>query len=120
MWPWPETAMLGIQKPRGLVAAESKSVPDWSSVGVPARLPISYQREPLRPPVEEATPELFTSMLCAVTREVVPVILFLRIAAPNNRSSSAARFLFRMLPLWTWEIGKAVAGTVRLRFPEIE
>src|SRR6058998_1309569 len=99
MCPWPDAATLGIQKPRGLVEAESNSVPDWTSVGVPVRLPISYQREPLRPPVEEAVPELLTWKLCAVHKVVAPVILFLRMAAPNKRSSSAARFLPSVSPL---------------------
>src|SRR2546421_12457360 len=113
MWPWPETATLGIQKPRGLVAAESNRVPDWSRAGVPVRLPISYQREPFRPPEEEATPEVFTWILWAVYNEVVPVILFLRMAAPKSRSSKASKPL--LLPLLGCEMGKAVLGTVRLR-----
>src|SRR5437867_2948869 len=120
MWPWPDSATLGIQKPRGLVAAGSKSVPDWISVGVPVRLPTSYQREPLRPPPLWAAPLVLTSMLWAVQSELKPVILFLWIAAANRRLSSASRFLLPVSPLWTWEIGLAVAGTVTKRLPDRE
>src|SRR5258708_7066855 len=93
MCPCPDSATLGIQKPRGLVAAGSNRVPDWTRAGVVVKLPISYQREPLRPPDEEALPELSTCMLWEVQSELTPVILFLRMAAAKRRSSSASRFL---------------------------
>src|SRR5437867_4032508 len=51
MWPWPDIATLGIQKPRGSAAALSNSVPDWVRLGEVERLPSGYQREPLRTPV---------------------------------------------------------------------
>src|SRR5512141_1206179 len=51
--PCRDIAILGIQYPIGLEAAPSHSVPACTSAGVVVRLPISYQREPLRPPVFE-------------------------------------------------------------------
>src|SRR5262249_61341685 len=62
-FPWPLAAMEGIQKNLGLLAAMSKSVPDWVSVGVVARLPIWYQRSPSRSPPEPPTPVESTRML---------------------------------------------------------
>src|SRR5262252_6098716 len=119
MWPWPEAATLGIQKPRGFEFVESKSVPDWTRAGVVVRLPISYQRAPFRPPLELATPELLTWMLWAVHREVVPSILLRCTAAAKSRVPRASRFLLKVFHLCACEMGALVAGTVSARFPEI-
>src|SRR3954469_242698 len=100
MCPWPEAATLGIQKPRGLLLAESKSIPLCVRLGVAVRLPISYQRDPLRPPppCELGVPLELTRILCAVQRLVAPVSLFFLSWAANNRVSSASRFLFWVFP----------------------
>src|SRR5947208_4393153 len=119
MWPWPLAATVSIQKPRGFVDAGSKSVPAWLSVGVVARLAISYQRDPLRPPRVDATPLAFTSMLWAVQRFAAPVILFLWIEAENSRSSSASSLRFVAEPSTGCGIGKTVVGTVKRMLEEI-
>src|SRR2546427_4457394 len=120
MCPWPLTETEGIQNPRGLVAAGSNSVPDCTSDGVPVRLVISCQREPLRPPVPEATPLVLTWIFCAVQRLDAPVILFLWIAAANSRSSRESSRRFAAEPLTGCRIGKVVVGMVSRMFPEIE
>src|SRR5437867_12935218 len=119
MCPCPDPATVSIQYPRGLLVAESKSVPDWTSAGVAVRLPISYQREPFRPPPTVPTPLLLTSMLCAVQSVEAPVILFLWIAAANRRSVRASSLRFEADPFTTCRMGSVVVGTVRTRFDEM-
>src|SRR5205085_10758551 len=89
--PWPLVATLGIQYPRGLLAAESNSVPDCTSVGVLVRLPISYQREAFRPPLVTGVPPLSTCKLCAVHSVSAPVSLLRVISAAHRRVSSASK-----------------------------
>src|SRR6266705_149319 len=104
MCPCPDAATLGIQKLRGLLPAGSKSVPDWTRVGEVVRLPISYQRDPSRPPPPVATPEAFT--------------LILWIIAAKSRSSRASRGKLGT-SLAVTGMGWMVRGTVMLRLPEI-
>src|SRR5204863_2561900 len=118
MCPWPDIATLGIQKPRGLTEAESKSVPDCVRTGVKVRFEIWYHRDALRPPPTAPTPLELTSMLWAVQRLLTPVVLFLWMAAPKRRKSRASRGLTE--PIAGWSIGKVVVGTVRRIFAEID
>src|SRR5664280_580885 len=113
MWPWPDMAQLGIQKLRGLLAAESNNVPDCASTGVPVRLVIWYHRDPSRPPELLATPLLLTWMLCAAHK------LPLCMRVPNNRSSRSSKCV--VLPsAGTPPSGLVVAGTVMLMFAEMD
>src|SRR5262245_57896089 len=116
-WPWPDMVMLGIEYLRGAATAGSKSVPAWRRAGVVARSVSSYQREPFRPPLLEATPALLTWMLCAVQRVDTPVMRFLWIRASKRRSSIASRG--ETLPSAGVCMGNTVVGTVTKRLAEI-
>ena len=91
-WPWPLTAIDGIQyQATGPVCALpgvlSNTVPDCATAGVVVMFCSSYQRTPLRavtvcaPPLGIATPVSSTRKLCAVHRRP------LRICAAYRRSS---------------------------------
>src|SRR5258708_38255665 len=112
MCPWPEAATLGIQNPRGEAEFESNNVPYCLTEGVLFGNAISYQRAPLRPPVEEPVPELFTWIFWAVQSELEPVILLLWMAAAKHRLSSTSRFLPKVSPWWTWRSGGTIGATV--------
>src|SRR5262245_712041 len=110
--------------PCGFVVAESQRVPDCTRTIVPpsgapvvGALPrISYQRAPLRPPVELAVQPVLTWMLCAAHSVLDPVSLFLWIEALKTRSSDVSMLVVE--PEAGWRIGKVVVGTVRLRLAE--
>ena len=97
------------------MAAESKSVPAWTSDGVVVRLPSSYQREPLRPPPAWPTPDELTSMLWAVQSVLAPVILLAWIIAAKRRESRPSSV--RLGDGWTWAMGSVVVGTTTVRLP---
>ncbi|PYJ81864.1 MAG: hypothetical protein DME73_06210 [Verrucomicrobia bacterium] len=113
--PWPDTTTDGIQYQRAeeAVAAESKMVPDSTTVGVPEPTGTlsSYQRAASRSRLGDATPVESTAMLCAVHN------LPLRMWAANNRSSSASSC--PLVPLALTLIGSAVAFTVIAIFAEM-
>ena len=91
--PCPDTVTDGIKNWRAVatVAAESKIVPDWFTVGVPepGGTINSYQRTAFRrwAPLD-AAPVESTAMLCAVHN------LPFRMCAAKRRSSSALRLPF--------------------------
>src|SRR5438552_442393 len=107
--------------PLGLLLALSKSVPAWTSIGLPPSgaagvdwVPvISYQRPPLRS-AEVETPDEFTPTVCAVHRLSAPVILFLRICAFMRRVSPGT-FTFVVEPEAGWLNPGVLRGSVRVR-----
>src|SRR5438132_5223397 len=106
--PWPDTTTDGIQYQRAeeAVAAESKMVPDSSTVGVPEPTGTlsSYQRAASRSLLGDATPVESTAMLCAVHN------LPLRMWASHTRCSSD--FSCPLVQLSLTLMGSSVASTV--------
>src|SRR5437867_974753 len=114
MCPWPLSATEGKMYPRWVLYVEtpavvSKSVPDCVTLGVVVRLPISYQRAPMRLKslvvvVFSAAPVDDTSTPWAVQSEVTPLTLFLWIAALNSlESETSIRLLLDVpIPLAHW------------------
>src|SRR4030095_5159533 len=121
MCPWPLSATVSIQNPRGFVEEGSHKVPACLSEGAVVRLSNSYQREPFLGLVDVATHRSLTPMLCAAQRVEAPLILLLWIVAANNRSSKASSLLLGLDPSTTWRTGDLVAGMpVGVKFPDIE
>jgi hypothetical protein len=97
----------------GFDAAESNTVPDWMSEGAAGagpRLPSSYQRMPVRPLFETATPLALTA-ICCVVHSRPP-----RITACSSRSSRPSSGV--RLPGCGTFSGNSVAGTAMSMSPD--